>query len=122
MFGFIVTIFDHLLYFPLFNGLMFLYNVLPGHDFGIAIILLTIIIRFILYPVSVKAVQSQRALQKLQPKIQDIQKQYKDDKERQARETLELYRTEKINPFSGLFHVQAGAILRAICGKLLFLV
>ena len=75
---------------------------MPGHDFGIAIIFLTLIIRFILYPLSVKAVNSQKNLQKLQPKIQEIQKKYKDDKEKQAKEMLALYKTEKINPFSGL--------------------
>lgn len=102
MFGFLVNTFNTVLYYPLFNLLIFIYNYLPGHDFGIAIICLTIIIRFILYPVSVKALNSQKALQKLQPQIQELQKKYKDDKEKQAKETLELYRREKINPFSGL--------------------
>ena len=101
--GFLGTIFDPLLYHPLFNALVLLYNYLPGHDFGIAIICLTIIIRVILYPLAGKALRSQKALQRLQPKIQEIQKKYKDDKEAQAKETLEIYRKEKINPFSGLF-------------------
>jgi YidC/Oxa1 family membrane protein insertase len=74
----------------------------PGHDFGIAIIVLTLIIRFILYPISVVALKSQKNLQKLQPKIQEIQNKYKNDKEKLAKETLELYKTEKINPFSGI--------------------
>ncbi len=103
MFGFLVNIFNVLLYHPLFNFLVLIYNYLPGHDFGIAIVLLTIIIRFILYPLSVKALNSQKVLQNLQPKLQEIQKKYKNDKEKQAKETLELYRKEKINPFSGLF-------------------
>lgn len=102
MFGFLVNIFDITLYYPLFNLLVVIYNYLPGHDFGIAIIVLTIIIRVILYPLSVKALNSQRALQKLQPQIQEIQRKYKNDKEAQAKETLELYKKEKINPFSGL--------------------
>ncbi len=79
-----------------------LYNYVPGHDFGIAIILLTIIIRVILFPFSAKAVKSQKNLQELQPKIQELQKKHKDDKEKQAKEILNLYKTEKINPFSGL--------------------
>lgn len=102
MFGFLATIFNTLLYYPLFNSLIFIYNYLPGHDFGLAIILLTVIIRVVLYPVAAKALHSQKALQSLQPKLLEIQKKYKDDKEKQAKETLELYRTEKINPFSGL--------------------
>ena len=103
MFQSLSNFFYVILYQPLFNGLVFLYNYVPGHDFGIAIIVLTIIIRVILYPLSVKAVRSQRNLQKLQPLMQEIQKKYKDDKEKQAKEILALYKSEKINPFSGLF-------------------
>ena len=86
----------------MFNALVLLYNYIPGHDFGIAIVFLTLIIRFVLYPISIKAINSQKGLQKLQPKIQELQKKYKDDKEKQAKEILELYKSEKINPFSGL--------------------
>jgi len=103
MFDSIIHFFYLVLYQPMFNALVFLYDYVPGHDFGIAIIILTLLIRIILYPLSVKAVNSQRALQKLQPQIQEVQKKYKDDKEKQAREMLELYKKEKINPFSGLF-------------------
>ncbi len=103
MFGFLINIFDVLLYNPLFNLLVLIYNYLPGHDFGLAIILLTILIRIIIYPVSVKALNSQKALQRLQPQLQEIQKRYKEDKEKQAKETMGLYKREKINPFSGLF-------------------
>jgi len=102
MFEFLVNLFDLLLYQPLFNALVFLYNVVPGHDFGIAIILLTLLIKLLLYPTSVKSVKSQKSLQAIQPKIQEIQKKYKDDKEKQAKEILEVYKTEKINPFGGL--------------------
>jgi YidC/Oxa1 family membrane protein insertase len=56
----------------------------------------------VLYPVSVKALKSQKALQKLQPEIKKIQQQYKNEKEKQAKEILDLYKKEKINPFSGL--------------------
>jgi len=102
MFESIINFFYIILYQPLFNALVLLYNYIPGHDFGIAIIFLTLIIRILLYPTSVKAVNSQRSLQKLQPQIQETQKKYKDDKEKQAKEILNLYKKEKINPFSGL--------------------
>jgi len=102
MFGSIISFFYVVLYQPLFNLLVFLYNYMPGHDFGISIIFLTIIIRVILFPISVKAINSQRGLQKLQPQMQEIQKKYKDDKEKQAKEILGLYKKEKINPFSGI--------------------
>lgn len=103
MFGLLVDIFNIFLYYPLFNALIFIYNYLPGNDFGLAIIFLTIIIRFLIYPISIMAINSQRALQKLQPKLKEIQEKYKNDKEKQTRETLGLYKKEKINPFSGLF-------------------
>ena len=102
MFEAIGNFFYLILYQPLFNCLVFFYNYIPGHDFGVAIILLTVLIRIILYPTSVKAVKSQRGLQKLQPLISEIQKKYKDDREKQAKETLALYKKEKINPFSGI--------------------
>ncbi|MBI3337424.1 MAG: membrane protein insertase YidC [Candidatus Staskawiczbacteria bacterium] len=103
MFELLIKFFTAVLYNPLFNFLVLLYNYLPGHDFGLAIILLTIIIRVILYPISVKSLNSQKTLQTLQPKIQEIQNKYKNNKEQLAKETLSLYRQEKINPFSGLF-------------------
>jgi YidC/Oxa1 family membrane protein insertase len=103
MFEFIVNIFNIFLYKPMFNSLVLFYNYLPGHDFGLAIIILTLVIKFVLYPLSVKAFNSQKVLQDLQPKIKQIQEKYKNDKEKLAKETLELYKTEKINPFSGLF-------------------
>ncbi len=102
MFGFLSNFFYVILYQPLFNLLVVLYNYIPGHDFGAAIIFLTIIIRLALYPTSLKAVKSQKGLQALQPKIEELQRKYKDDKEKQAKEVLELYKNEKINPFSGL--------------------
>jgi len=103
MFQSIASFFYIILYQPLFNCLVWLYNSVPGHDFGIAIICLTILIRIALYPTSVKAVKSQKGLQKLQPQIQEVQKKYKNDKEKQAKEIFDLYKREKINPFSGLF-------------------
>jgi len=102
MFEAISHFFYLVLYQPLFNCLVILYNYIPGHDFGLAVIILTVVIRLLLYPSSAKAVNSQKNLQKLQPKVKELQTKYKDDREKQAREILELYKTEKINPFSGI--------------------
>lgn len=101
MIEFFVNIFNITLYQPLFNILILLYQYLPGHDLGAAVIILTVLIRVILYPLGIQAIRSQKALSELQPKIQEIQKKYKHDKEKQARATMELYQKEKINPFSG---------------------
>ncbi len=102
MFESVIHFFYLTLYQPLFNILVLFYNWIPGHDFGLAIIFLTLLIRVVLFPISIKALNSQKALQKLQPEIKKIQQQNKDNKEKQAKETLELYKKEKINPFSGL--------------------
>jgi len=99
--SFFISIFNLILYQPLFNVLVLLYQYLPGHDFGIAVIVLTILIKIILYPLGARGVKSQRTLSDLQPKIKEIQERFKNDKEKQARETMELYKKEKINPFSG---------------------
>jgi YidC/Oxa1 family membrane protein insertase len=93
--------FTTVLYQPLFNFLFLLYEYIPGRDFGIAIIVLTILIKFILYPLGQKAIKSQKALSDIQPKIKEIQERLKDNKEKQMKETLEVYKVAKINPFSG---------------------
>ncbi len=97
----LILIFNTVLYQPLLNCLILLYEYIPGHDFGIAVIVLTLIIRFLLYPSSIRGVRSQKALSDLQPKIQEIQKEYKDNKDKQMKLLMELYKKEKINPFSG---------------------
>lgn len=97
----LISAFKVILYQPLFNVLVLLYEYLPGHDFGIAVIVLTILIRLVLYPLMVQSIKSQKVLSELQPKIQEIQIKYKNDKEKQARAIMELYQKEKINPFGG---------------------
>jgi len=98
---FLINAFNIILYQPLFNALVLLYQYLPGHDFGIAVIVLTILIRILLYPLMVKSIKSQKVLSEIQPKIKEIQNKYKNDKEKQAKETMALYQKEKINPFGG---------------------
>lgn len=99
--GFFIDAFNLIIYQPLFNALVLLYLYLPGRDFGIAVIVLTVLIKLALYPLAKKGIQSQRALQKLQPKIKEIRLKFKNDKEKQARAMMELYQKEKVNPFSG---------------------
>jgi len=93
--------FNLILYRPLFNVLVIFYQYLPGHDFGIAVIALTVLIRLLLYPIMVQSIRSQKQLQETQPRIQEIQNKYRDNKQKQAKATMELYQKAKINPFSG---------------------
>lgn len=100
--NFLKEIFKTFLYQPLFNALILLYAYLPGHDFGIAIIVLTILIRLLLYPLMTQSIRSQKVLAGIQTKIQEIKQRCKNDKEREMKETVELYRREKINPLGFL--------------------
>jgi YidC/Oxa1 family membrane protein insertase len=86
-------------YQPLLNLLVWLYDVVPGHDIGIAIILLTVIIRLALLPLSKKSIESQKALQDMQPKIEELKKQF-PNKEDQGKAMIKLYQENKINPLS----------------------
>ncbi|MCD4761821.1 YidC/Oxa1 family membrane protein insertase [bacterium] len=92
--------FETYFYQPILNLVIFLINVAPGHDLGIAIILLTIIIKLILYPLSRKSLQGQKALQDLQPKINELKKKYKDNKEAMGKAMMALYKENKVNPLS----------------------
>jgi len=102
---FLVKAFNLILYQPLFNILVLLYVYLPVHDFGISIIILTILIRLILYPSMAKSIKSQKVIAELQPRIQEVQRKYREDKEKQAQAMIELYRKEKINPFGSLLPI-----------------
>jgi YidC/Oxa1 family membrane protein insertase len=103
--GFLSSLFNTVLYRPLFNLLILLYKYLPGNDFGIAIIALTVLIKVLLYPLGTRAIRSQKVLSELQPKIKEIQEKYKDNKEKQVKIMMELYKEEKINPLSGFLPI-----------------
>jgi YidC/Oxa1 family membrane protein insertase len=94
-------LFDELVYRPIYNLLIFVYNVLPYHDFGIAIIIVTVLIKFLLIPISKKQIESQKKMQELQPRIKEVQEKYKNDKAKQSQALMEFYKSNKTNPFSG---------------------
>ena len=99
--NFIIDVFNTILYRPLLNALVIFYQLIPGHDFGVAVILLTILTRLIIYPLMAQSLRSQKVLTKLQPKIRELQVKHKNDKEKQAKELISLYQKEKINPLGG---------------------
>lgn len=94
-----MEILNEVLYRPLFNALIFLYNTIAFQDLGVAIIILTVVIRLILWPSQSKALRSQIALQRLQPKLDELKNKYKD-KQKQTQALLEFYRENKVSPFS----------------------
>lgn len=95
-----MNIFDVVFYQPIFNTLLYVQKLLPSHDMGLAIIIVTLLIKFLLYTPSLAAIRASRQLQTLQPKLKAIQEQYKNDKEGLAREQMKLYKENKVNPFS----------------------
>ncbi len=89
-------------YDPLYNGLISLINLLPQWaDFGLAIVIFTVIVKLILFPLSRKAVLSQMKMKELEPRMNEIKAQYKEPVE-QSTQTMKLYREAGINPFSSI--------------------
>ncbi len=93
-------IWNTVLYQPLLNALAFLVSVVPGGDVGIAVILLTVLVKLILFPLSEKQIRNQAAMNILAPELEKIKKSGAN-KEEQAKLTFELYKKHKTNPFSG---------------------
>jgi len=96
----VAKFFTAVFYQPIFNLLIALVVFLPGHDMGVAIILLTILVKVLLWPFSHKALHSQKALSDLQPKIEALKKEYGDKQEELAKAMMALYSKEKVSPFS----------------------
>lgn len=94
-------IFHEVFYRPILNFLVVLQNIIPGNDFGFAIIVLTVLIRLLLWPLASQSIKSQKVMQEIQPEMNAIKEKYKGNKEQEARAMMELYKTKKINPMSG---------------------
>lgn len=94
------SIFTTFLFQPLFNVFVGLYNLVPGHDVGVVILIITVLIRLILYPLTNHSIKSQKAMQELQPKLEEIKKLHAGDQQKQAQATMELYRNGKVNPLA----------------------
>jgi YidC/Oxa1 family membrane protein insertase len=97
----ISSLWHTIVYRPLFNVLMLLVGFLPGHSVGLAIIVLTIIVRVSLFPLTGKSIRAQRAMKELEPELKKIKEKYKDNKQEQAKKTMELYQEKGVTPFSG---------------------
>ncbi len=95
------AVFSDIIYRPFYNGLVFLVGFLPSHDVGIAVVALTIFVRFILFPLSRRAVQAQLAMKKIAPDIEKLKQKYKDKPEEQGRAIFALYKERGVHPFAG---------------------
>lgn len=94
------TIWTNLFYQPIYNALIFIIDNITFGDVGFAVIILTIIVKLILFPLSKKSIRSQFLMKKIEPMLKKIKEDY-PNKEEQAKKTFELYKQYKVNPFSG---------------------
>lgn len=96
------ALFHTYIFLPIYNLLVYLIDVVPAGDIGIAVILATIIVRVAIMPLTFAQLKSARVMKALNPEMKAIQKKYKDNPEEKARETFALYKRYKLNPFAGI--------------------
>lgn len=96
--GFFRSLFRTVFYAPVFNLFAFLLSVIPGHSFGLAIILVTVIIRLILLVPQHHILSNSKKMQAIQPKIKELQEKYKQDQAKMGMELMALYKEEQVNP------------------------
>lgn len=96
-------IYNTFLYEPMYNAMVYLMGVLPGNDVGLAVIILTLIVKVILFPLSKKSVITQIKMKQLDPELKALQEKYKNNKQEMSQHLLAFYRKNGLNPFSGLF-------------------
>ena len=96
-------LYDLFLYNPILNTLVFFYQTIAFRDLGVAIVLITICIRIVLYPVFHAMAKNQIVMQRLQPDLKKIKDLHGKDKEKHVQATMDLYKKHNINPFSNIF-------------------
>jgi YidC/Oxa1 family membrane protein insertase len=87
---------------PIFNLLVLIYALLPGHNFGLSIIIFTIVIRLLMWPLVKKQITQAKAMRELAPEIKKIKAAAKGNRQEESRLTMELYKEREINPFASL--------------------
>ena len=87
---------------PIFNLLVLIYAVIPGHNFGLSIIIFTIIIRLLLWPLVKKQLHQAKVMRKIQPELKKIKASSKGDKQKESQMLMELYKEKGINPLGSI--------------------
>lgn len=87
---------------PIFNVLVIIYALLPGHNFGLALILFTVLIRMVMWPLVKKQLHHAKAMRALQPELKRIKKESKGDRAKEQTLTMALYKERQVNPFSSI--------------------
>lgn len=97
--------FHTLFYEPIYNLLVVILTIVPLHDIGTTIVLVTCIVKGLLLPLNLSALRSQYVMKRLEKELKQVKESHKNDPQMVSRKTMELYKREKINPFSSLFVV-----------------
>lgn len=92
--------FKTFLFNPLYNVLILIINSVPGADVGLAIVILTILIKLVILPIYTKSIRTQVKMKEIEPRLKEIKKKYEKDLPEQSRLIMEVYKENKINPFS----------------------
>ncbi len=95
-------IFHTIFYQPVYNLTVFFIDVLPGGSVALAVILTTVVVKFILFPLTKKALLTQIKMREIEPQMDSLKKKHKDDKQAQGKAMLDLYREAKVNPFASI--------------------
>jgi YidC/Oxa1 family membrane protein insertase len=103
---------------PIFNLLVLIYALLPGHNFGLAVIIFTIIVRLLLWPLVKKQLHQTKVMRKLQPELKRIKKETKGDRQKESAMTMALYKEYGVNPFGsiGILIVQLPILIALYSG------
>lgn len=97
-----MSLFDSLIVQPIFNLLVAIYGIIPGTDFGIALIIFTIIIRLVMWPLVKKQLHQTKVMRAIQPELKKIKTQAKGNRQLEAQMMMELYRERGISPFGSI--------------------
>jgi len=97
-----IDFFKITIYEPLYNLLVFFISVVPGGNVGVAVVLLTIVVKVILFPLYQKSLRSQMVMKEIEPKMKALQEKFKNNREELAKKTFALYKENSINPFTGI--------------------
>lgn len=99
----ISSLFHGLFYDPIYNLLVFIIQHVPGGDVGLATIIVTLVVKVILFPLSKQATKTQLKMKVLEPELAKIKEKYGSNREEFGRKTLEFYRSNQLNPFASFF-------------------
>ena len=115
-----VQVFNALIARPIFNLLIIILALIPGHNLGVAIIIFTIIVRMAMYPLLKKQLHHAMAMKKLQPEMKRIKKEAAGDRQKESQMTMALYKEREINPFSsiGIILVQLPILIGLYSGDI----